>query len=143
MPPRSEPYPSDAFHLPLARTSNQYQRDLSKVKIRLDISKLGVCTGRINAGDHALPPGISIIQRRAESIPQRKIEAYVPDVRQTAGAPATSSRVPERRGLKGASPRIPKVLVSGRTERVHFAPRHHSTRKSEDRCAIKVFVILH
>ncbi len=48
---------------------------------------------------------VSIIDRRAEAVPQRKIKAHIPDICQTAAASACSSGITETGGLKWASAR--------------------------------------
>src|SRR6266581_2299969 len=121
------------------------ERPTGRIVIRKSVSalaELSVRTAGINARDHAFAPGVPIIDGRAEPIPQRKIEAGIPDICQAAPPSAGPPRITEGGGLKGASARIPEVLRISQAQRVHFTAHRDRARQMKFRRAVKIFVIL-
>src|SRR5713226_249077 len=92
-----------------------------KPEVRLHVTKLRARACRINAGNHALSPGMRVIRCDTEPIPQRHIQTDVPDIRQAAGAAAGPACIAKCVRLKRAAASVPKVMCVREAEGVEFA----------------------
>src|SRR5579859_6516383 len=103
------------------------------MKIRFDVTELGVGTGRINTLDEILAPSMRVIRRERETVTQRNVHTDIPNIGESAIAAAGAAGVTERMRLKRAATAVPEVVRAGQSQRMQFAFDDELTRQAK-RC---------
>src|SRR5262249_13728697 len=114
-----------------------------EVKIRFDVAELGIRARRIDAGNAALAPSVSVIGRHAKTIAKGNVHAEVPDIGETAIAGSCTAGVAERVRLERAAPAIPKIVAVCEPKCMKLAANPKSMRQPEHRRREKILVVHH
>src|SRR5262249_55751503 len=101
------------------------------MEVGFDIAELGAGTRRIDAGDSAFAPGMSVIGRQAETIVQRNVHAEIPDMGETAMASGCATGVAKCVRLERATAAIPKIAGASQAQGVKLAAKHKRMRQPE------------
>src|SRR5438552_17300360 len=109
------------------------QNKLLEMKIRFDVTELGIGTGRIDTLDEILAPSMRIIRRERETVAQRNVHADVPHIGERTIASAGAAGVAEGVRLKRAATAVPKVVRVGQAQGMQLAFDDELTRQAK-RC---------
>ena len=113
------------------------------MEVRFDITELGVVPRRINAGDCAFAPCVSVIRREAETIAKRDVHTHIANVREAAIASRSAARVAERARLERATAAIPKIVRVGQAQSMQLTAKYKRMRQPEHGRREKVLVVHH
>src|SRR5581483_6862547 len=113
------------------------------MEIGFHVPELRACSCGVNARDDAFPPGVRVVGRQGEPIPQRYVHADVAHVRKAAVPAAGPAGVAESPRLKGAPASIPEIRRVRQPQRVKLVPQHEPARQPKGRARIEILVIHH
>ena len=113
------------------------------MKVGLQEDELPVRILGINLCNHALAPGMAVIQRGAEGAGDLVVGAEVPDVGQAAEVVAGAAGVSESLGLKCASAQVPEIGRVGQPESVRLGAQRQLRGRLEIQRGVKILVVHH
>jgi len=113
------------------------------MKVGLKKNELAVLIFWINAGNHALAPGMAIVQGGGEAPGNLVVGAQVADIGQASIATPWSARVPKRLRLKGATTQVPEIRRTGEPEGMHFGAQSQLRDRTHIQGAVDVLIIHH